>query len=93
MGSRDGGYGVTFTQRMGVVQIIEDISLNKEVQLIGKGKGSEFESYLMGYEYLLWWQGVRVSKEKNAQKIILEEKGSQILLEIEGKASKSAMLQ
>jgi 4-amino-4-deoxy-L-arabinose transferase-like glycosyltransferase len=41
--------------------------------LIGKGPGSQFRSFTMNYEYLLWWKGHQVSAKGEKIKVILTE--------------------
>ncbi len=94
MGSRDEGYGATFTQRITVTDVIQTYAKERPFSLKGEGKGSEFESLTMGYEYLLWWKGSTIMKDADLV-FIIEEKESDILLRIEDKkrATSSAVLQ
>lgn len=94
MGSRDKGYGATFAQRLTVVDVIHTYANDRPVTLIGEGKGSEFESLIMGYEYLLWWKGTNVKKDADIQ-FFIEEKDREISLRIgdKKKATSSAVLQ
>src|ERR1035437_10083780 len=50
-----------FLIRINAVNQIIKLSDNKPYNLIGKGAGSQFRSYTMNYEYLLWWKGHPVS--------------------------------
>jgi 4-amino-4-deoxy-L-arabinose transferase-like glycosyltransferase len=75
------GYGVSFSKRLQVVEKIIVDSGSKKYQLIGMGEGSEFESFTMNYEYLLWWK----SKNKSVKEMVdttyyIEEKNGTILL-------------
>lgn len=54
---RENGYGASLQKREEVVnKIIKEVGKRK-YQLDGKGQGSQFESFTMNYEYLLWWKG------------------------------------
>lgn len=52
-----GGYGPTFAQRIKTASFIITETDRKRYTIEGVGNGSEFQSYLMNYEYLLWYLG------------------------------------
>lgn len=56
------GYGPTMTDRINTANKIVSFANGKKYNLVGKGHGSQFESYTMNYEYLLWWLGNAPSK-------------------------------
>src|ERR1035437_7908451 len=62
-----------FLIRINAVNQIIKLSDNKPYNLIGKGAGSQFRSYTMGYEYLLWWKGHPVSNTNVKNKIVVSE--------------------
>lgn len=49
------------------------LSKGREYNLIGEGNGSQFKSFTMNYEYLLWRKGHPVSKEAEKTKIYISE--------------------
>lgn len=73
-----GGFGPTFKDRLNVAKYMVEKSKKKPFTILGKGKGSEFESFTMNYEYLTWYFGKEPTR--NASKIIyiIEESGSEI---------------
>ena len=62
-----------FLIRINAVNQIIKLSNNKPYNLIGKGAGSQFRSYTMNYEYLLWWKGHPVSNTNVKNKIVVSE--------------------
>ena len=75
------GYGVPFSERLRVVEIIVTAADNKKYQLIGMGEGSKFESFTMNYQYLLWWKSRNEPvKEMVDTTYYIEEKNGTILL-------------
>lgn len=79
-----GMYGPTFQNRIQAAQCILQIANEKRYSLIGKGKGSQFESFTMNYEYLLWWMGHPLSF-KNAQlQFVIQESSSGIKIHGDG---------
>ncbi|MEK7502614.1 MAG: glycosyltransferase [Patescibacteria group bacterium] len=71
----------SFTKRLNAVRYIAEKSRGKEYNLIGRGTGSQFESFTMNYKYLLWYFYDSVPSEKPANlKIYLEEKDGNILI-------------
>jgi hypothetical protein len=71
-----------FKNRMLVVDKIISLSGGREYNLVGEGKGSEFSSFTMNYEYLLWWKGHPLSKVNQKTKVFISEdnKGIQVSL-------------
>lgn len=67
-----------FTNRLDAVSKVIALSKNQKYNLVGQGPGSQFESFTMNYEYLLWWKGHPVSDKKEHLKIIVKETGSKI---------------
>ena len=53
---------------------------NQEFNLIGKGAGSQFRSFTMNYEYLLWWKGYPVSENTVKTKIVVWETQKGIII-------------
>lgn len=63
-----------YKNRLKVVDKIIVLSKGQEYNLIGEGNGSQFESFTMNYEYLLWWKGTPPSiKEKNLKIYVSED--------------------
>lgn len=59
--------------RINAINKIITLTKDKNYNLVGKGPGSQFESFTMNYEYLLWWKGKPVSKNKEKLKIEISE--------------------
>lgn len=53
----------------------------KNYNLVGKGRGSEFESFTMNYEYLIWWLGHGPSEKNEDLKIYISETSKGIIIE------------
>ena len=70
-----------FENRIKAVDKIINLANNNGYSLIGKGPGSQFESYTMNYEYLLWWKGYPPSKTSGNLKIYISEDDNGIHLE------------
>ena len=56
-----------------VEEIIKD-SGDKTISIIGKGKGSQFESFTDNYEYLLWFYG-KNPKERGGEVLYILSEG------------------
>jgi len=69
-----------FKNRIEATNQIIALSQGREYNLIGKGEGSEFRSFTMNYEYLLWWKGYPVSDKNVNLKIIVLEEGRKITI-------------
>lgn len=61
-------------RKKAVKKIIND-SNGQSYYLAGKGSGSQFESFLMPYEYLAWYADHPPTETKRARVFMLEEKG------------------
>lgn len=77
------GYGAAFIDRMAIASSIVHSSKGKMYNLIGKGEGSEFETFTMNYEYLTWWLGHPPAKMKGEIRFVIEERNGKIYLEKE----------
>lgn len=55
-------------------------SENKRFSIIGKGEGSEFRSFTMPYEYLIWWLNKADTDENQKLKYYIEERGDKIII-------------
>lgn len=64
-----------------VVDKIIQNSNGQSFSLLGKGEGSQFRSFLMPYEYLLWFKNQPQSKSNEELKYIITEHNGKILLE------------
>ena len=49
------------------------LSSGREYNLVGEGKDSQFSSFTMNYEYLLWWRGYAPSHKNVNLKIFVSE--------------------
>lgn len=75
---RSPGYGPSLVKRVRVVENIIKQAGGREYNIEGRGVGSEFDSFTMNYEYLLWWKGVPPSRVNEDLIFVIEEKDSQI---------------
>lgn len=75
------GYGLTFAQRMDIAQKIIQDANGRAYTIIAIGPGSQYETYLMGYEYLTWWLGQAPSRQKQQVQFVLQETLAQSSLE------------
>lgn len=80
-----GGYGVTFAEKETVMRNVLNTVHGGKYQLIGLGKGSQFESFLMPYQYLGWYYGNPPSKGKGRTFIVEEQDTGVTLLQKQGK--------
>ncbi|MCL4354088.1 glycosyltransferase [Patescibacteria group bacterium] len=73
--------GTDLKQRTEAVDKIIKMSEGKDFKIKGKGPGSNFESFTMNYEYLLWWKGHAPVKKNTDIIFTIEEnkKGISIL--------------
>lgn len=70
---------ILLCKRANAVDTMISLSDGKPFRIVGKGIGSQFESFIMPYEYLAWYQGHPVSNtSKNT--FIVEEKNSNIIV-------------
>ncbi len=65
--------GTDLKQRTETADKIIKMAEGKRFGIIGKGPGSEFESFTMNYEYLLWWKGHPSSKQNTDILFTIEE--------------------
>lgn len=67
-------------KRVVVADKIIALTKNTEYNLIGKGVGSQFDSFTMNYEYLLWLKGNPPSHKNQKTKILIRETNGQIIV-------------
>ena len=65
-----------FKQRLLIAKEIVKKANGQDYNLVGKGEGSQFESFTMNYKYLTWWLGHSPSKSLKKLKFIIQEKES-----------------
>lgn len=73
-------YGSDFEKRLDAVNKIIVLTKNSEFNLIGEGQNSQFQSFTMNYEYLLWWKGSAPSKKNEKLKIVVMEENGEIAI-------------
>lgn len=73
-------YGTNFEKRLEAVNQIIKLADNRQYNLVGKGINSQFQSFTMNYEYLLWWKGFSPAKENEKLKIIVMEENGKIII-------------
>jgi len=66
--------------RVNAVDKIITLIGNKEYNLIGSGQGSQFKSFTMNYEYLLWYKGHPPVDNKVKLKIVVSETKNGIII-------------
>lgn len=65
-------------QRIEISKQIITQANGKKYTIIGKGPGSQFDSFTMNYEYLTWWLGNPSSKDNKTIKIQVEENNTRV---------------
>lgn len=72
--------GITYSQRSdAVLEILQKVD-GKPYQLIGRGSGSQFESFLMPYEYLGWFYGNPPDGKLASFQFIIEERKDTLIV-------------
>jgi len=66
-------YGLTLKERLDAVDKIINLTKNNNFNLVGKGPNSQFQSFTMNYEYLLWWKGHAPSNVNEKIKVVISE--------------------
>lgn len=69
------------SQRLEASNQVLNLTQNKSYNFIGKGPGSEFESFTMNYKYLTWWLGHGPSGKNESLKIYISESANGIKIE------------
>lgn len=69
---------ISYSTRLQAIDKIVSVTGEKSYTIVGRGELSSFPVFLMPYEYLLWWKGKPVSKDKPEAQIfeIWEDKSS-----------------
>lgn len=70
----------TYKRRLQIADRIVKETKDKEYNLLGKGPGSEFESFTMNYEYLLWWKGKSPQKKNAELQFFISELPGEVIL-------------
>ena len=80
--SLNNNYGYTLQERLNAVNKIISLTRNDKFNLVGRGQNSQFTSFIMNYEYLLWWKNRPVSKVNQKTKVFLleDDKGIHVFL-------------
>lgn len=76
------GYGLSFATRMAAVHEIIDRVSDTPFSLRGTGSGSEFESFTMNYEYLLWYNNHASTNNENNIILISESENNYYIQQI-----------
>ncbi len=71
-------YGLA--DRVKAAEKIISLTDGKPYNLIGIGSGSQFISYTMNYQYLLWWMGYPPAAKSVRQKIIINDAPKGIII-------------
>jgi GT2 family glycosyltransferase len=74
--TKERGLAVRMT---GAKQIVTE-SNGRMYNLVGKGEGSQFESFTMNYEYLAWWLGNGPSHKPENLKFVISEDPSRLII-------------
>ncbi len=72
--------GLSFKDRENAAGKVITLTKDKRYNLIGKGEGSQFESFTMNYEYLLWRKGYSPSSKNEKFKIYISETSKGIII-------------
>jgi GT2 family glycosyltransferase/4-amino-4-deoxy-L-arabinose transferase-like glycosyltransferase len=73
-------YANDLKERENAVGKIISITNNQEYNLEGSGPGSQFKSFTMNYEYLLWWKGHPPTAKNAKLKIVVSETKNGIII-------------
>ncbi len=65
-------YGPSMIDRVKVAKYMMSESNGRPFKILGKGEGSEFESFVMNYQYLTWYIGAEPSNSANLLFVIKE---------------------
>lgn len=71
---------LNFSERLSIVRDLVKKADGRHYNIIGVGKGSQFDSFTMNYEYLAWWLGNPPSKYPQRLKFIIQENNNKISL-------------
>ncbi|MDO8660116.1 MAG: glycosyltransferase [Candidatus Parcubacteria bacterium] len=74
-------YGLYYIERLNAANKILKETNGQYYEIKGRGAGSQFESFTMNYEYLVWWLGYPSSKKDEKLKIYISESVSGIKIE------------
>lgn len=77
--------GAQYSDMLSVADKIVTEAAGKNFQLVGTGIGSEHESFLMKYEYLVWIKGRTPSENEQSLRFIIEETSRGVVLKKEEK--------
>lgn len=69
-----------FDKRLQAINKVIALTKGQPYNLLGKGQGSQFISFTMNYEYLLWWKGYPPTSDNVKTKILIEEKNTGIIV-------------
>lgn len=70
----------SYSKRLSVAKEIIKKADGRNYNIIGRGPGSEFASFMMNYEYLVWWLGNAPSKAPQKLKFVVRENNNQVFL-------------
>lgn len=71
--SLNNNYGFTLNDRLTAVKEIINLTNHQKYNLVGRGQNSQFESFTMNYQYLLWWKGYAPSDARQKTKAYVSE--------------------
>lgn len=72
---------IPLSKQINAVSKIISEAEGRRYSLKGRGEGSQFSSFTMNYEYLLWWKGFPPEKNDTSLVFIIEQKRDKILVE------------
>ncbi len=75
------GYGVPYKDKLDISKKIIKEAEGKPYNIVGRGWGSQYESFTKTYEYLTWWLGEAPSKNPQKLKFYITELPDKIVLE------------
>lgn len=74
------GYGFLFSERLHAAEKIVRESKGRGYNLLGKGPGSQYESFTKNYEYLTWYFGNKPSRKKQSLVFTIQETNKEIIV-------------
>lgn len=73
---------ITYSQRLENAKQILKIADGRDYNIIGKGQGSQYESFITPYEYLTWHLGNPPSEQNQKLKFYVSENTDKIKMEV-----------
>lgn len=73
--------GISFQERLYAIRLVSIQARHQSYQLVGKGHGSQYESFLAPYEYLGWYLGHTMSEKTKSESVFsIEERSGEVII-------------